>query len=423
MSDVMPAMSGITDYFDITSLDVENGVWRNILAGNDMTLNGGVVEDEALKLVSGEWGEVETAEPMTIYILLKKPVRETDLCIIAKGLSAKTQKADLGLWSSGDKSVSYTLSIYGSPYVRTVVDDSAYHVVVLAKKSAVDTDSQDGAMLYIDGALKGFLTGTLTGSYAGFVTLNRRYNAGYTSACETDTYVRVIAIGGEQTVEQILENSAYLLENIRPESLDSKMSGSDAAAIAWCMKQNLEQAKSVKQQKKAYKKGLQRGNEGGADIKEDYEQDGGSIDLSTDGDGRISEPFIGSLEEGIYYTDESGAYVYLWLDNSQGASGDTRTSTGAIVYEAHDSSGNLIAKYTSTAGNRYWKSVHQNGSYYYAYKLTINGADVRLYWVECNADDEPISYTSYNVSPTTSEIVSIMGNAVKVGNIPPDIIS
>ena len=358
-----------------------------------------------------------------MYIVIKKPIRETDCCIFGKGLSSKKEKADLGLWSSGDKNVSYTMSIYGSPYVRTTVDDSIYHVVVLAKKQSIDTNSQSGAMLYVDGELRGFLVGTLTGSYSGFVTLNRRYNTAYSSPCVTDTFVRAIAVGGEQTVEQIIQNSEYLLENIRPESLDSKMSGADAAAIAWCIKQNLEQAKSVKMQKKAYKKGLQRGNEGGADIKEDYEQDGGSIDLSTDGDGRISEPFIGSLEEGIYYTDESGAYVYLWLDNSQGASDDTRTSTGAIVYEAHDSSGNLIDKYTSTAGNRYWKSVHQNGSYYYTYKLTINGADVRLYWVECNADDEPISYYSYDVSPTTSEIVSIMGNAVKVGNIPPDIIS
>ena len=28
MSNVMPAMSGITDYFDMTSLDVEGGVGR-----------------------------------------------------------------------------------------------------------------------------------------------------------------------------------------------------------------------------------------------------------------------------------------------------------------------------------------------------------------------------------------------------------
>lgn len=213
----------------------------------------------------------------------------------------------------------------------------------------------------------------------------------------------------------------------RTEAVESKEMSAKAevAAIAWCIARNFEQSQSLEIQKKMYRKGLKQGVEGGADIKEDYTQDSTSIDMTTDEKGGISEPFIGSLTEGIYCHNSDGSYVYMWLDMSYvsfSEDNDSLTSTGRMVYETYNSSGALTytryeigpsgwnrRKVDPTDGHLIYVGTHtnlwidDNGLVYATYK-TVNYDDgktyhQKIYWGSVGRD------------------------VVRIGNIPPEIIS
>lgn len=429
----MPVNYGLKYAFDSDTYNSGN-VWENYVGGTNATLqNASKAADGSVFFPSGDgfgyWVNDDTS------------YTDSTKYIICKAINTPSESSYYWLFTERGSSNSYTtdIDVYGTDgtfalyvngkAVKTAIIPSDYHVIATVKSGTVAT-------LYIDGKQVAQMTGKTAFNPTNY-GINVASGTGNTpTESSQNTYVRcAVVCNSAHSAFEIKLNSDWLLiqYGLADKPLESKMSGADAAAIAWCIKQNLEQAKSIDLQKKAYKKGLQRGNEGGANIKEDYEQDGNNLDIDTDGDGRISEPFIGSLEEGIYYTDETGAYVHVWVDMSivfddMDSAVSPRIYTGSIVYDAYDSSGNHIAREVigDRAGNNgwyHWKSVHKNGSFQYVYSLDINGADVRGHFVSCNADGEPLHYYSYDVSPWNDDVESIMGNAVKVGNIPPDIIS
>lgn len=208
--------------------------------------------------------------------------------------------------------------------------------------------------------------------------------------------------------------------------VSAAMSGNaDIAAIAWVLAKNIEQASSFDLQIQAYKKGLQQGVDGGADIVEEYEEEAVpdepiQIEIRTDEDGRTTEPFIGSLVDGLYYTDETGAYVHMWLDMSYVADGTEIVYTGQLVYDAYDSDGNLIATQTTTgSAKRCWKNEWKyKNNYGYIYKVKINGSKVTCYEVDFYASSNfKPSYTAGVSWSPSGEVADIMANAVKVSNV------
>ena len=173
-------------------------------------------------------------------------------------------------------------------------------------------------------------------------------------------------------------------------------------------------------QKKAYKNGLKKGIEGGADITEQYEQNTTTLNITPDGtDGAVGEPFIGDLTDGIYYTDATGAYVKMWLDMSyQIGSGDD-IRTGRMVYEAYDANGVLLdTKRTTGSGNWAWKSTQYDE---HVTSVKINGSSVTCTHAQTISGKTRYYNMNWSVSSTT--INDIMRNAVTVGNIPPEIIT
>ena len=243
-------------------------------------------------------------------------------------------------------------------------------------------------------------------------------------------YVKYIGYATDNhSAMQIKRNSDWLLVQygFKAVPLNSEMSGADAAAIAWCIARNMEQSSGLEMQKKLFKKGLKQGVEGGADITEEYEQDTPNLDMSTDGDGGISEPFIGNLTDAIYYTDPTGAYVKMYLDMSwteTSASGEDHKE-GRVVYEAYDNNGVLIDS-TWTIGTSGWSwHMFRDSGYHMSVqvvKVSINGSKVICTHKEVFGDGRTYYY-NVDWSPTGSSVASIMSNAVKVGNIPPDIIT
>lgn len=218
-----------------------------------------------------------------------------------------------------------------------------------------------------------------------------------------------------------------------PVAIKTQSEGANSAAIAWCIARNLEQANSLAEQKKMFKKGLKQGVDGGADITEEFEQDSTVLDITPDENGGVSAPFIGTLTEGIYCTAEDGSYVKMYLDMSwenieETASGNVTTTTGRMVYEAYDANGNFVKSDTSIGNNGMWgwqqKYMYTNGAYQTrnVVKLYVDGCYVSCTHVQINPGYSP-QYFNLDWSPLDEDIINAMKKAVRVGNVPPEIIN
>lgn len=205
------------------------------------------------------------------------------------------------------------------------------------------------------------------------------------------------------------------------ETAVTQSEGALSAAIAWVIARNMEQKDSLEQQKKSYKDGLRVGVDGGADITEQYEQDNTSLDMVTDDNGGVSEPFIGNITDGIYCTNSDGSYVKMWLDMSWTTTlSDGTVKTGRMRYEAFDADGNSLAT-SSSIGTAGWAWLLGDDTK--VVEVIVNGSDVTCRHAQTDSYGN-IKYYKIDWSPSGSTtITNIMNNAVKVGNVPPEIIS
>ena len=223
------------------------------------------------------------------------------------------------------------------------------------------------------------------------------------------------------------------------EAVVSQSQGASSAAIAWVIARNMDQSTSLSEEKQAYKDGLMVGVEGGADITEEYEQDGSEITIPTNKDGQAKEPFIGSLTDGIYAVNSNGQYVHIWLDlswediktetNSFGIT-STTTRRGQLVYDAYDTDGTLIASERIISSSNWpWYShvdYGERGSQGYdVIELIVGGS--KPYTVtgrhQYYIDGKPEGVYTTDWSPPAGEIRVIMSSTVRISNIPPEIIT
>lgn len=372
MSDKMPYMQNVTGYFNMSTLDVANNRWVNaVTGGNDITINGGAVENEALKLVEGEWGELIIDDPDVIYIVCKKPVSDDLSCIIGRGQIGGT-RTDLSLFNYVTPSC--RLSAGGAPYIDANVDITNYIVVALARMYDVDTEGKDAVMLFVNGTLYGYMTGTNKTNYAGIVTVNRHCIGEdvYNTPGVNPLYIKAIVTGGSHTVEQIISNSKYFMGEII-EDTKSQMAGADAAAIAWCMATTLQQAKSLQNQLLSYRKGIIDGDDEGTTNEVIDDEGSTPIEIPVDPEETDPDKVEKVAERGVtmFYTAEDSEtgekyYIRIYINDEEGT-GSSELGTyvyryaDTLVYDLYDSNGNVI----KTAGiETYWNYVVPSTSWF-----------------------------------------------------------
>ena len=391
MGNVMPNMTNITGYFDMSTVDVTNNRWVNaITGGNDITLSGVVIEDNAVKFANSAYGDYVCTEPDIIYLLVKKPTFDSDMCMIGKGKNGGT-KTGFGIWH-GTNSNAFGLSATGAPYVYATVPQNNYHVVVIARIADTDSYGTDSAMLFVDGVLYGFLTGLNKGNYTGSVTINRYYDGSkYGSYGENPMYVKAIAVGGVQNVEEIIENSNYLLNNVLPEKGESKMAGADAAAISWCIATTLQQAASLKNQILSYKKGIIDGDDDGTtDIVIDED---GSVPIEVPVDPDETDPTVieKTAKRGadMWYTagdDETGDIYYIRIYTLD-TEGTGSSEMGNYRYRYADQ---LVYDLYNENGTRIKEEVQIRT--YFNYAVPLNS------WFITPEYIAPGGYTNYDIT-------------------------
>lgn len=219
----MPVMTGITGFFEPSGIDIANGVWHNAVGENDIILNGGTVENNALKFAVDEYGELEEiTEPDTYYIVFQKPdVGSDNERFFGKGCTDNlyNYSRDLEMRVRNDITL-LSLTKNGAPYCETIIDKLKYHVVVIANKKDINTDTTNSVLWFVDSDLIGCITENVDkGNYDKKIYINRyRRGEGTTHFPKTDTYIKMIAIGAEQSARDIIKNSEYLAKKFITEN-------------------------------------------------------------------------------------------------------------------------------------------------------------------------------------------------------------
>lgn len=216
------------------------------------------------------------------------------------------------------------------------------------------------------------------------------------------------------------------------EAVVAQSPGASSAAIAWCIARNMEQSTSLSEEKQAYKDGLKVGVEGGADITEEYDKDGNTINLTTGENGSVTGPFIGNFTEGIYCHTDDGSYVHIRLDMSlEQVTGETGTTQyidkGKIVYDAYDANGTLVeSQAVRSQSGHWWESTTQYASGTgWTYRVELLNFDLSnlngVAWSRWRNNNGNVIH-SYWENPT-GNVAEILSKAVRISNFPPEIIT
>jgi hypothetical protein len=197
--------TGITAFFDINSVDINNKKWHNTLKEDYMTLydSCSLILDGKKNTVqiAGGYGVYTTDFPMTIYVMFRGiKVGDAWAGFIGKGLSTNGQQNDYHIYSDAQYSNANAKVYMRDTNTGMLVLDPNYHVYCLTNKSA-----------YVDGVLLNNNNPRPTGVYNGKMYLNMLYRTSWASGKGTTNY-KMIAFGQtEHNADQVLNNSRYLL--------------------------------------------------------------------------------------------------------------------------------------------------------------------------------------------------------------------
>lgn len=227
----MPFTAELTGLFEPDSIDITNSLWRNkITGGNNMQLVGGAVDDNALKFTAGQHGHVDAAYPYTYYLVVKKPILDTNKALFGSANSSG-DKPSIQCWNNGNSqgSMFECISESSNSYYYTEKLQK-YHVlsctVIINNVENIGQSMIGTANLLWLVDSDAFCTPfraditemSAYTSWNGSIGLNcyAKGNAGNinysNSACQQNSYIRAFAFGARQTLEQMQANHKYLRE-------------------------------------------------------------------------------------------------------------------------------------------------------------------------------------------------------------------
>lgn len=221
----MPHMDGVTGYFVPETQDVSNQVWRDMLGGNSITLNGAIQSEKAVGLRENphSWGQLNIEEPIIIYIIVKY---ENDTLIsrmsvppvLTKGVYSQNQQGYYAFNVRGDKNLEFWTASGNNDALINNSDTTSFHVMCIAK-----TGDNSKILTYLDGNyVSSTPNPTKMGSYKGFYMLN---NISHWTTPGVDypwnfDYL-MLAFGTQaHSAEQIKANSEWLYKNYISEEPD-----------------------------------------------------------------------------------------------------------------------------------------------------------------------------------------------------------
>ena len=201
---------GLTGLFDLDSLDINNLIWNNKIQGqNNMEINGGIIEDKALKLSNNQWGKIEIpAPPNVLYIVVKQPVLNSNT--FAMGY---TSINSFSLWYNRNKQNSFFEYSSNRIYCYAYPEDlNKYHIgamLYLPNNSTSNNDKNN--YCFFDGELIGVSPFSGDINYSGWISIHSRIGMGDAEYISNeDCYYKAVAFGNQSNIEEVQENVKFL---------------------------------------------------------------------------------------------------------------------------------------------------------------------------------------------------------------------
>ena len=261
----MPFTDGLSNGFDgMTGVTADS--WQNQIGDTDFILQNAEYADNTITLADSNIGYLPVAEPpeYTAYILCKTyiPSYVSNSWAQIFGCRNGTNRCYVGIYRGTDTSKIYKLRTYTtSTYYNPTMDN--WHVITLKRTSGYFNVYADGELIISEAN-----TATTRGDKFMIKSITDKGSTPTVDEAITVNIKCCVICDTAHTDLQVQNNADWLLiqYGFKNAPLDSKMSGADAAAIAWCIARNMEQSKSLEMQKKMYRKGLVSGGDEATEV-------------------------------------------------------------------------------------------------------------------------------------------------------------
>lgn len=198
-------MTGITHYYDITTIDKNNNVWVDSVNGNNIDISDCTINDDNIEVPSDVTKSIDVEErPSVLYCVLKKDSGETDSAVF--GIETFVTGNDLMLWCGNDSAYdgkNFMGSCKNSPYMlpSEVMNTGEYHVFALYYQYNSYAGDVNLAFTYFDRKMGQCKTCSLS-NYNKQVRLYGK---------TLPTYFKMVAIGHGETSHKIVANNCIYL--------------------------------------------------------------------------------------------------------------------------------------------------------------------------------------------------------------------
>lgn len=201
---------GSGGFFDVSSIDISNKIWKNLANGNDITLETNTVEidGDRVHFCSNDYGIFETPHPKTIYCIFKSVPQSSDVIILGGWYNRAAACAEINIETYSDN---IYLAANSNSVKSTISAVDICHIV------CVTMDSNNYGVLYINDNMIGktespiVFSDNYTGKY--FIHKLSRSSAGSLANIYKMTHCdyKFLAFDTEPHSEDMInENMAYL---------------------------------------------------------------------------------------------------------------------------------------------------------------------------------------------------------------------
>lgn len=424
----MPVTDGFRGCYDYNNFDGAECVNLYDSSGLPLNIVGGTVQDGSIYLpqTTGHGYVIDDiGNNFTVYAIVKGDTT-TDFSGTSWGVAVCGTSSTYRVFCG--QTTSTNLWAFFSPSsVGTAVSASDWHVIAYSVNNGLQALYIDGALILSSSTAKDFSADGLyinTGAYNGAVPDSSQ-------KCSAPMYLKFIGYAVDNhSAAQIKFNSDWLLVQygFMSAPLDSKMSGADAAAIAWVIARNLEQTASLTAQKRAYRKGIKKGSDGEAEIDETWETPDSTIDLPVDEDGVVNEDDYIDLNKGIQLmyanpddpTDTCTVKIYMDHTNDldKGSYGHKGRLRVMVIY--NDGSEGDSGAFLYTGGyvvyHLEWNTANSGYPRYFTkYQLIATNSTVRVRGYRVHPNQEAWTTGAGGIGNIVNPSVNIPDGYVYVG--------
>lgn len=198
-------MTGITHYYDETTIDVSNNLWIDSVSGNNIDVSDCVINSDNIEMSVNTTKDISVPiRPVVLYCVLKKEAGEDDTVVF--GVKVGFSNNDLVLWNGNDaiyKNNNFMVSCNGSPYLfpQEAISYGDYHVFAMYNYATGFGGGTPIAGTYFDNKV----------GQSRSCGISQYYQAVRLNSGISPTYFKMIAIGHEETdVSVIANNCKYL---------------------------------------------------------------------------------------------------------------------------------------------------------------------------------------------------------------------